>query len=237
MNIWMRRSLIAIVVLFAAWVSLITQGAYFGVRLVRWFYDAGASLYDRIKAYEPAEEAAFVGQPIVRHLPAGPQTLVLDVAVGTGRLPLALLERPEFAGQIVGLDISYNMLAEARRKAVRYGDRVALINAPAVPLVFPADTFDGVTSVEAMEYMPDPRAAIREMVRVLRPGGWLVITNRIGPTAPLMPGRVEPTDAVIAFLASLGLTEIALGQRKSYWGLEFYVLVFARKPAVSQVAP
>jgi len=235
MNIWMRRALIGIIVLFAAWVSLITQGAYFGMRLVRWFYDAGASLYDRIKEYEPAEEAAFIGHPVAHHLPDGPETLVLDVASGTGRLPLALLERPEFTGRIVGIDISSNMLAQARRKTAPYGDRVALINAPAVPLAFPDDTFDGVTSVEAMEYMPDPRAAIREMVRVLRPGGWLVITNRIGPTAPLMPGRVEPTDAVVAFLASLGLTEITLGQRKSYWGLEFYVLLFARKPDTSQV--
>ena len=49
--------------------------------------------------------------------------------------------------------------------------------------------FDVVTCLEALEFMPDPEQVLAELVRVLRPGGLLLITNRIGLIARLMPGR------------------------------------------------
>jgi ubiquinone/menaquinone biosynthesis C-methylase UbiE len=231
MNKWIRSGIIGLFMAFAAWVSLVTQGAYFGMRLVRWFYDLGSLVYDQLKGYQPLEEEALLGRPIALRLPPGPAARVLDVGVGTGRLPEALLARPEFAGWIVGVDMSPGMLAKASRKLADHRGRVALINAVALPLTFADATFDAVTSLEALEFMPDPRAAIREMVRVLRPGGWLVITNRTGPTALFMPGRVESTEMVMAFLASLGLVDISRGGRIEYLYMDFYAVLFARKPA------
>jgi ubiquinone/menaquinone biosynthesis C-methylase UbiE len=137
---------------------------------------------------------------------------------------------PSFQGKIVGIDISRKMLNQAVPKIAPYYNRVTLVNHPSTPLPFASETFHVVTCIEALEYMPDPQAALREMVRVLHSGGWLVITNRSGPTAMMMPGRVEKLDRFLASLASLGLVDIAIGPRKHYWGIEFYVLVFARKP-------
>jgi hypothetical protein len=74
------------------------------------------------------------------------------------------------------------------------------------------------------------------MVRVLRPGGWLVVTNRIGPTAKMMPGRVAGLDQFIASMAALGLVDIATGPSKRYWGMDFYILVFARKPIANSIS-
>ncbi len=230
----MRLLVLGLVLAFVFWVSVVTQGVYFGTRLVRWFYDIGAKVYDRIKDNNLDVDTAFIGRPLVeRLLAAGGDSgslRVLDVATGTGRLPMTLLAQPEFIGDIVGVDLSYGMLEMAAQKLAIHGNRVTLVHSPADPQAFHDSVFDGVVSLEALELMPDMGAAIREMVRVLRPGGWLAITNRTGLTTHLMPGQTMPTEAVIAFLADLGLTEITIGGHKHYWGLEFYILLFARKP-------
>src|SRR5262245_52645186 len=110
---------------FLLWVSVITQGAYFGKWMVHWFYDHGAGVYDQIKDNSAAAEAAFLGAPICSRIIAhsGPQTMLLDVAVGTARLPLALLAVPAFQGKIVGIDISLKMLNQAAPKIAPYRDR------------------------------------------------------------------------------------------------------------------
>jgi ubiquinone/menaquinone biosynthesis C-methylase UbiE len=192
----------------------------------------GAGVYDQVKQNTPDEEAAFLAEPIIARLGAdnGPHTRLLDIAVGTGRLPQALFAAPAFQGTIVGVDFSRKMLGQASHNTADYRDRITLINHPSVPLPFADATFQIVTSIEALEYMPDQLAAIREMVRVLRPNGWLAITNRIGPSAKMMPGIVVSLDRFRANLAKLGLVDISAGPIKSYWGIEFYILVFARKP-------
>jgi len=231
--IWLGLIILAVVFFFLFWNIFVTQGAYFGKRIVRWFYDSGAEVYDQVKQNSLQEEADWLGTPIAERVLAqlGPQAQLLDVAVGTARLPLALFAMPSFIGKTVGLDFSPKMLAEASRNLANYTTRSALVRGEAVPLPFPAATFDAVSSIEALEFMPDPHAALREMVRVLRPGGWLVVTNRIGPMATLMPVRVDSPQAFNAFLTSLGLEEISTGPVKQYWGMDFYALIFARKPS------
>lgn len=231
--IWLILVVLAFVLFFLFWNIFVTQGAYFGKRVVRWFYDSGADVYDQVKQNSAEEEADWLGTPISeRVLPQlPPQACVLDVAVGTARLPLVLLAAPAFKGRTIGLDLSPKMLAAASRNLTDHRSRSALVQGEAVPLPFPNATFDAVTSIEALEFMPNPHAALREMVRVLRPGGWLIITNRIGPMATLMPVRVDSPKAFTAFLISLGLEEISTGPVKQYWGMDFYALIFARKPA------
>jgi SAM-dependent methyltransferase len=113
------------------------------------------------------------------------------VATGTGRLPLALL-RERFRGQIVGLDLSPGMLHQARRKLRSYGDRVCLVRQDASRLPFEDNTFDAVTCMESLEFMPQPPEALAEMVRVLAPGGVLLLTNRVGYEARFLPRRAIP---------------------------------------------
>jgi ubiquinone/menaquinone biosynthesis C-methylase UbiE len=171
------------------WLLIKTEGVYLGRRTVIWLYDLYASRYDNIKQYDPYNEDYYLARPILQRIPHIRAPLVLDVATGTGRLPLALLEQPTFQGRIVALDLSRKMLAFAAEKLAPFGGRVDLLHHPAESLPFPDDTFDLVTCLEALEFMMHPQDVLREIVRVLRPGGLLVLTNRQGKDARLMPGR------------------------------------------------
>jgi ubiquinone/menaquinone biosynthesis C-methylase UbiE len=216
---------------FAYWVAVTTEGAYFGPRFVTWLYDRGASTYDRIKEFDPREEAWFLGEPLCRALSAAPHPWVLDVATGTARLPLALLRQLDFDGQILALDRSLGMLREARRKTARFEDRVRLIQHDATQLPFDDQVFDAVTCVESLEFLPDPKATLKEMVRVLRSGGVMLVTNRVGLEARFMPGRALPRQEFEALLRGLGLIAV----RTQIWQ-EYYDLVWARKPGEQSAA-
>lgn len=100
--------------------------------------------------------------------------VVLDLACGTCDMALELL-RQRRAARVVGVDLSRTMLGLARRKmAARDGapaPPVDLVNAPAEALPFRDGSFDGVTIAFGIRNVPDFRAGLREMRRVLRPGG------------------------------------------------------------------
>jgi ubiquinone/menaquinone biosynthesis C-methylase UbiE/uncharacterized protein YbaR (Trm112 family) len=207
----------------AYWQLVIAEGTYLGARFVARTYDWIASRYDAIKQFNPRDEDWFVAAPLVTALASVDQPLVLDVATGTGRLPVALL-RNHYAGQIVGLDLSQGMLRQAAAKLRHYGDRVHLVWQDAACLPFSDGTFDAVTSLESLEFLPDPRGALAEMVRVLTPGGVLFLSNRVGSAARLLPARALSRAAFARLLADLPLAEVQI-QR---WQVS-YDLAFARK--------
>ena len=90
---------------------------------------------------------------------------VLDVATGTGLVAKALLER---GFRVTGVDQSPEMLALARQ---RFGDRVELVEASADELPFADRSFDHLTFTYLLRYVDDPPATLRELARVVRPGG------------------------------------------------------------------
>ena len=188
------------------WQMIIAEGAYLGARVVAWTYDIVAGRYDAIKQFKPRNESWFVAAPLLRELAGVERPLVLDVATGTGRLPLALLGE-RFRGQIVGLDLSRGMLRQARRKLAPYSDQVSLLWHDASRLPFFDETFDAVTCLESLEFLPDPRGALAEMVRVLAPGGVLFVTNRVGHEARLLPGRAIPRPQFEQVLAEQPLSD------------------------------
>ena len=94
---------------------------------------------------------------------------VLDVATGTGLVAQALLRR---GFHVTGLDQSAEMLAIARR---RFGDRVELVEASADQLPFPDASFDHLTFTYLLRYVDDPAATMRELARVVRPGGTIAM--------------------------------------------------------------
>ena len=206
------------------WLLIRTEGVFLGRRVVVWLYDLAATRYDAIKQYDPDTESAFVAWPLSRRLKPWPAPLVLDVATGTGRLPFFLLAEPLFAGRVVGLDASAGMLAQAAAKLAGHGDRAAFVHALAGDLPFADDTFAAVTCLEALEFLPDDAAALREMARVLRPGGVLLTTRRQGPESGYFLGRARARDDLEALLAALGLSDI----RSQPWQVE-YELVWATK--------
>jgi ubiquinone/menaquinone biosynthesis C-methylase UbiE/uncharacterized protein YbaR (Trm112 family) len=189
------------------WQLIVAEGTYLGPRVVAKTYDWVARRYDAIKQFHPRDESWFVAAPLLRELAGVEHPLILDVATGTGRLPLALLHE-HFRGQVVGLDLSKGMLRQARSKLRPYGEQVSLVWHDASHLPFDDGSFDAVTSLESLEFLPRPLAALAEMVRVLAPGGVLFLTNRVGREARLLPGRAIPRASFHQVLAALSLRQI-----------------------------
>jgi demethylmenaquinone methyltransferase/2-methoxy-6-polyprenyl-1,4-benzoquinol methylase len=103
---------------------------------------------------------------LVSRVDATSADAVLDVATGTGAVARELLRQKGCT--VVGLDQSPEMLAEARR---RLPENVKLVEGTAEQLPFPDGSFDALTFTYLLRYVSDPAATLRELARVVRPGG------------------------------------------------------------------
>lgn len=99
----------------------------------------------------------------------------LEVAIGTG---LNLEHYPEDV-ELVGVDLSAGMLAGARRRVGELGIDVELRTGDAQDLDFDDDSFDSVVCTFSLCAVPDDAKAVDEMVRVLRPGGRLLLADHV----------------------------------------------------------
>ena len=125
----------------------------------------------------------------------------LDVATGTGDFTFDLLRHPQVTN-VVGLDFTRAMLPLAIEKAcgLGFGDRIEFVAGDAHALPFPDDSFICATVGFGVRNFIDVRLALREMRRVVRPGGRVVILeivrqdglNPIGKLFPLYFRRVTP---------------------------------------------
>lgn len=96
----------------------------------------------------------------------------LDVCCGTGIVACRIAGT---GAKVTGLDVTPAMLAQARRRAGEEGVGVNFVEGSAERLPFPAAAFDLVTCQQGLQFVPDRQAAVREMRRVLAPGGRAVI--------------------------------------------------------------
>jgi demethylmenaquinone methyltransferase / 2-methoxy-6-polyprenyl-1,4-benzoquinol methylase len=103
---------------------------------------------------------------LVSRVDVAARATVLDVATGTGAVARELLDQTGCT--VVGVDQSPEMLAEARR---RLPAGVRLIQGSAEKLPFPDNAFDALTFTYLLRYVDDPAAVLRELARVVRPGG------------------------------------------------------------------
>jgi demethylmenaquinone methyltransferase / 2-methoxy-6-polyprenyl-1,4-benzoquinol methylase len=110
----------------------------------------------------------------------GPGSRVLDVATGTGDLAIELARRVVPGGSVVGCDFSEGMLDRARAKA----PEIAFEWADAMAMGYPDDEFDAVTVGFGARNFADLDRGLREMARVVRPGGRVVILEITTPTRP-----------------------------------------------------
>jgi demethylmenaquinone methyltransferase/2-methoxy-6-polyprenyl-1,4-benzoquinol methylase len=112
---------------------------------------------------------------------------VLDVATGTGMVAAELLSRAPCS--VVAIDQSPEMLSAARaRFASGYGDRVELVEGQAEALPFADASFDALTFTYLLRYVDDQQATMRELARVVRPGGRIASLEFGVP--PWRPARV-----------------------------------------------
>lgn len=120
---------------------------------------------------------------LVRAVRAQNPARVLDLATGSGDVWLALREQKAYRETAVGADFCLPMLQRAQAKDARN-----LLAADALHLPFPTSSFDAVTIAFGLRNVVDRAAALREMRRILRPGGCAYIlefSHPVGPVAPL----------------------------------------------------
>jgi len=123
-------------------------------------------------SYETHVASFFVpwAADLVERAQLQPGWCVLDLACGTGVVSRAAGPVIGAAGSIVATDLSPDMLGEAQRHPV-HGAPVQWRQADAEQLPFDDATFDAVLCHQGLQFVPDRTAAVREMRRVLRPGG------------------------------------------------------------------
>ena len=206
---WLLGILCVLIVgLFLYWQFILAEGTYFGARVVTMLYDWTAAKYNGIKEFNTEDEDLTLGQPMVNRLYTQPDGTVLDIATGTGRIPLVLMRQGAFKGRVIGVDRSAKMLAVAQQDTSEFEGRILLIQADAQALPFAANSASLVSCLEALEFLPSPKKGLAELVRVLSPDQWLLTTNRIGWEAKLMPGKTWSRHQLEKILSNLPLKNV-----------------------------
>jgi demethylmenaquinone methyltransferase/2-methoxy-6-polyprenyl-1,4-benzoquinol methylase len=170
------------------------------------------SMFDRIApVYDFMNHAMTMGldrrwRRLTAEAVVAPGDKVLDACCGTG--DLALAARAE-GGEVTGLDFSEEMLKRARRKS----NEIEWVRGDMLRLPFANETFDAVTVGFGVRNVEDLDAAVRELRRVLKPGGRLAILEIVRPRGPLkvffrawfdglvpLAGKVLPGGAAYSYL-------------------------------------
>lgn len=159
---------------------------------------------DFLDARLEIDDEKWVKELITRLLDLRDGLKVLDIGSGTGddARRIAGIVAPN--GSVVGLDCGIEMVAEARRRAAGTGVPVEFIQGDAQALDFADNTFDRARAERVLIHLPDAAAAIRELVRVTRPGGLVVLSDIDGGTIFLNSTKKRlATDLVLALTDDL----------------------------------
>jgi demethylmenaquinone methyltransferase/2-methoxy-6-polyprenyl-1,4-benzoquinol methylase len=197
---------------------------------VRAMFDRIAGLYDRMNTVMTAglhhgwrRRAADLAA-----LPLGGRAL--DVATGTGDLALELARRVGPSGTVVGCDFSEQMLVLARAKAQGQGLPVRFEAGNALDLSYDDDTFDAATVGFGARNFSDLRRGLREMTRVVHPGGRVVVLEITPPDRPPLSILLELWfEWVVPRLGRVA------GDRQAYSYLPRSVRRFPTPPVLAEV--
>jgi ubiquinone/menaquinone biosynthesis C-methylase UbiE len=135
-------------------------------------YNAAADTFDAA----PLSFWSRYGQRTIDHLNLQSGDNVLDVCCGTGAsvIPAAIAVGP--TGSVLGVDVSDGLLGLAREKA-QHLDNITFQNHDCIALGLPDGSFDAIVCVFGIFFLPDMTAALRELWRMVKPGGKLAITS------------------------------------------------------------
>ena len=153
-----------------------------GQEAARRHFDRWRGLYSRSRLLASLQEKA------LDELDLRADDRLLDVACGAGKLVRAVAPRVERA---VGADLSPGMIEEARRRTDEEASGagpIEFVVAPSDRLPFADGEFTAVITTTAFHHFPDPAASVREMARVLAPGGRIAIGDSVRDTLPAKLG-------------------------------------------------
>jgi len=156
-------------------------------RVVREMFDAIARRYDFLNHLLSLNLDRLWRRRAARELASEPGDLILDLCGGTGDLSVEVA-RSAPDGLVVCCDYSHPMLARAAPKIrkKRIHEQCVLLEADGLRLPFPPGTFHGVTVAFGVRNLADMDTGLLEMLRVLRPGGKLVVLEFSSPSAPVL---------------------------------------------------
>lgn len=124
---------------------------------------------------------------------------VLDIGCGAGGVDIALV-RNHGAGYVTGIDVEDPVLNRARALVTEQGldDRIGLAKVAPGPFPFAPGSFDVVFSKDAIIHIPDKHTLMRDVFRVLRPGGWFIASD-------WLIGTETPSQQMLDYIKSEGL--------------------------------
>ena len=142
------------------------------------------------------------------HIAIGKADTVLDVGCGGGAT-LSKLAAMAARGKVYGVDHSETSVAAAKKRNARWIDvgRVEIRQGPASQLPFSGGMFDVVTAVETHFWWPDLSAGMRDILRVLRPGGTLIVIAEIYRGAQTVAGKLAEKHAATTGMKLLSVDE------------------------------
>lgn len=149
-------------------------------RFIRNLFNETASHYDRVDQLFSLGSGARYRRACLRQAGLRPGLRVVDVAVGTGLVAREAVAIAGGAAEVVGLDLSEAMLAQARRNLA-----IPLIQGRAEELPFGDECIDFLSMGYALRHVSDLTLAFREFCRVLRPGGTVLLLEITKPSNPL----------------------------------------------------
>jgi ubiquinone/menaquinone biosynthesis C-methylase UbiE len=176
-------------------------------RLVRRRYDRLACVYDALAGVDLLFTREWRRELWSRI--AGPR--VLEVGVGSG-VNFAFYPR---RSHVLGIDIAPKMLDAARRRADRMGLSVDLELGDVQSLRFLSGSFDAVVSTFVFCSVPDPMAGLRELRRVLRPGGQLLLLEHVVSPRPWLAHIMRWLDPLVIRIAGAHIARDTIGNVQS----------------------
>ncbi len=169
----------------------------------------------------------------ITYMDIKPGERILDVGVGTG---LSLSVFPKHC-KVVGIDLSREMLMKAKRKVEENGlKHIRIINMDAMNIGFRDDSFDKVFISHVVSVVPDPYQVMKEVRRVCKRGGQVVIVNHFksrNKVIELVEKMINPVCKKIGWRSDLCLSEFVrhsgLNIKRKYMlkKLDFWHIVFA----------
>jgi len=187
----------------------------------REYFNSKAAIWDSLATPEERDKL----ESIIKGLNLSPGGTVLDVGCGTGILIPYLLAAVGPAGRVAALDIAETMLKQAKSKG--FPANVAFICADVMGIPFPAATFDEVICNSAFPHFPQKPEALKEMARVTKPGGRVIIchpaaretiNNLHSSLGGVVAGDQIPSrKEMVALLAAAGLVNIEVNGGPDYY--------------------